>query len=64
MGYFWIYYLLMCCLGAVVLGLALARNRANVAGDERRCRKLYKASLVTWHIGAILFVIYLGDLLI
>lgn len=55
------YYLLMCALGVVVITATIMRNRAS---SVRRCKIWNRAAIVTWHVGAILFVVYLYDFFI
>lgn len=60
MSYFPIYYVLMCYLGALVILATVMRNRAKT---PRRCEIWNDVALITWHVGAILFVVYLADLI-
>jgi uncharacterized BrkB/YihY/UPF0761 family membrane protein len=60
MNYFAIYYVLMCYLGALVIIATIMRNRAKTT---RRCELWNDVAVITWHIGAILFIIYLTDLI-
>lgn len=55
------YYILMCLLGVVVVTATIMRNKAST---QRRCILWNRAALVTWHLGAILFIAYLTDPLI
>jgi hypothetical protein len=61
MNYFPIYYILMCYLGALVIVATVMRNRAKT---QRRCEIWNDIALVTWHVGAVLFIVYLADFLV
>ena len=52
------YYILMCLLGVVVITATIMRNKASTV---RRCKIWNRVAFFTWHVGAILFVIYLYD---
>lgn len=59
--YFGIYYILMCYLGLLVILATIMRNRST---NERRIHTWNTIAITTWHTGAILFVVYLADLII
>ena len=61
MDYFPLYYLLMAYLGALVIVATIMRNQA---ATERRCHDWNIIAITTWHLGAILFIIYLADLIL
>lgn len=59
--YFWIYYLLMCAIGVVVITATIMRNHSST---QRRCRTWNKIAMISWHLGAILFIIFAADTLL
>lgn len=58
--YFWIYYALMCVIGAVVITSTVMRNKAST---QRRCKLWNRVAIISWHVGAILFIIFAADTL-
>lgn len=58
--YFWIYYALMCCIGAVGITATVMRNKAS---STRRCKIWNRVAMISWHVGAILFIVFAADAL-